>query len=138
MPKDAAPNVADALARDPALAALGAALTEIEPGYVEISAESPAAGSGALALLAEAAARLAALSAESGATTSALSLHLHGGGDAAGAARLLARGELLRPAQPERPLMTAQADVFHIAPGGEETLAASALVTLLAPQTAAS
>lgn len=130
MPKDAMTDLAAALAADPALAALGARLESAEPGYVEILAEAGAASAGALALLAEAAARLAALSDHPDPETAELSLHLHGAPGAG--ARLLARGELLRPARADRPLITAQADVFRVAESGEEALAASALVALLA------
>lgn len=129
MPKDAMADLEAALLEDPALRALGATLTTAEPGYVEIAAAA-GAGPAALAALAEAAARLAARSDAPGAETSALSLHLHGAGLADGA--LLARGELLRPARADRPLLTAQADVFRVTPEGEEALAASALATLLA------
>lgn len=119
------------------LKALGARLDEAEAGYVEISAPAAGAGeggqlsAGAVATLAEAAARFA-LGAEG--ETAELSLHLHGLGPLQGAERLIARGEALREARADRPLAAAQADVFKADASGGEALLATALVSVLSPR----
>lgn len=112
---------------------LGAEALVAEPGYVEIAASATGAeagasfSAGAVAMLAEAAARLAA-----GGETAELSLHVHDLSRGDDAARLLARGELVREPRADRPLATAQADVFKVSENGAEALLATALVSLLA------
>ena len=133
---DAATELSQRLNENALLQGLGCRLDEAEPGYVELSIPAAKAsdgqhiGAGAVAALAEAAARLA-LGGDG--ETAELSLHLHGLGAASGAEAVIARGEVLRAASEGRPLATAQADVFRVDAGGGEALLATALVTILRP-----
>lgn len=128
-------SLSQSLQESALLRALGVQVDEAEAGYVELSAPAEAAAeggcfsAGAAAALAEAAARMAI--GDRG-ETAELSLHLHGLGPVQGAARIIARGESLREAQPGRPLATASADVFRVDADGAEALLASALVSIIA------
>ena len=127
-------RMADQLERHALLQGLGARIDAAEPGYVEISApaegaaDGPRLAAGAVAALAEAAGRMA-IGREG--ESAELSLHLHGCGALEGAERLIARGETLRDARAERPLATAQADVFRLDREGGEALLATALITAI-------
>ncbi|MEL6980300.1 MAG: hypothetical protein AAGM38_16710 [Pseudomonadota bacterium] len=119
----------------PLLQRIGAETLIVEAGYCELAAPAAALAEGArvsvgaIALLAEAAARMAAPTPEG--ETLDVSLHTHDLSGAPSADRFLARAELLRSPREGRPLATVQADLFRVQPGGAEALVATALVTVL-------